>query len=470
MKSVHLMGIGGTGMVALAGLFQERGWAVRGSDAKVYPPASTELARMGIDVREGYRAENLEPKPDLVVVGNVITRKNPEAEALLKSGLSYTSMAQALAAHFLAQRRSIVVAGTHGKTTTTSLVAWILECAGQSPGLFVGGVPLDFSRGYRLGSGEPFVVEGDEYDTAFFEKTPKFLHYRPHDCILTSVEFDHADIYRDLAHVVGEFEKLVALIPSDGLLVANGDSETIRKLLACRKGLVQTYGRAPSSEWRAVNATVTAEGSRFVVEKEGRREAEISWQLLGQYNVDNGVAAFALARHLGVEARVVAQAMANFRGVRRRQEFLGEARGAKFYDDYAHHPTAIEATLSAFEPLAKASGGKLWAVFEPRSNTVRRRVFQDMLPESFSKADRVILAPVYRKADSLTDAELLSPQEVAIAIRKKARDARAPVTMAAVSEILVAEVARGDVVVFMSNGDFGGLPRGVVRSISESRG
>ncbi len=459
MKSVHLMGIGGTGMVSLAGLFTELGWKVRGSDANVYPPASTELARLGVEVREGYRPENLEPRPDLVVVGNVITRKNPEAETLLSSGIKYTSMAQALADYFFVDRRSVVVAGTHGKTTTTSLLAWILDQAGQSPGLFVGGIPLNFGQGYRLGSGKPFVVEGDEYDTAFFEKTPKFLHYKPCDCIVTSIEFDHADIYRDLAHVVEQFEKLMAILPEKGILVANGDSEIVRKVVEKRKGGdTRFYGFGEENAWRPSRISVMAKGTRFDVECRGKKVCTVDSLMLGNHNIANTVAAIALIDGLGVSPEVAAKGVTTFKGVKRRQEFVGEARGIRIYDDFAHHPTAIAETLAAFSPMAKAAGGKLWAVFEPRSNTVRRRVFQDLLPESFSLAQEVLLSPVYKKADSLTDRELLSPDEVAQSITNRGRKARATKSNEEIVEILKNEARSGDTVLFMSNGSFGGIP------------
>ncbi|HLG20392.1 MAG TPA: Mur ligase family protein, partial [Bdellovibrionota bacterium] len=364
-KTVHLMGIGGTGMVSLAGMFQETGWNVRGSDSKIYPPTSTELERLKIPVAEGYKPENLQPPPDLVIVGNVVSRGNPEVEALLKTSIPYTSMAQALAKYFLEGRRSVVVAGTHGKTTTTSLLAWILLKGGRDPGLFVGGMPKNFGQGYRIGSGEPFVVEGDEYDTAFFEKSPKFLHYTPQDVIITSIEFDHADIYRDLDHVIEQFEKLVALLPKEGTLLAWGGSDTVKKICSKRKdGEPQYYGCDSCHDWRALDTRVTSTGTAFDVEYQGKILTHIESPLLGKHNVLNAVAAIGMATKLGVNPEDSLKAVSTFEGIRRRQEFLGEARGVRVYDDFAHHPTAVAETLAAFRPMADARKGRLWAIYE----------------------------------------------------------------------------------------------------------
>ncbi|MFH1018140.1 MAG: UDP-N-acetylmuramate--L-alanine ligase [Pseudomonadota bacterium] len=460
MKNVHLMGIGGTGMVALAGLFVQKGWGVRGSDKDVYPPASDELARLKVEVRSGFRPENLEPRPDLVVVGNVISRDNVEAQALLQNGIPYVSMAAALRDYFLAGRRSIVVAGTHGKSTSTALLAWMLEHAGKSPGFFVGGFPLNFGSGCRLGEGKPFVIEGDEYDTAFFEKTPKFLHYRPEDVIITSIEFDHADIYRDLAHVIEQFEKLLSILPPDASIVACGDDPTVREVVKkARKGRVVLYGLAEGNEMRGVALKPTRRGMAFGLEKNGRKTTSVDSPLLGAHNVRNALGCLAMAEIQGVPLKDAAAGLSAFRGLRRRQEFLGEFGGVRIYDDFAHHPTAIANTLAGFEPVAKNCGGRLWAVFEPRSNTSRRRVFQKSLPESFRLADEVILAPVYKKPDALQDSELLEPAEVAAAIARSGRKARAASTYEEIVQAVASEAKKGDVVVFMSNGAFGGVPR-----------
>jgi UDP-N-acetylmuramate: L-alanyl-gamma-D-glutamyl-meso-diaminopimelate ligase len=469
MKTVHLMGIGGTGMVALAGLFVAKGWRVRGSDKDVYPPASDELARLKVEVRNGFRAENLEPRPDLVVVGNVISRDNAEAQALLKGGTPYVSMAAALRDYFLVGRRSIVVAGTHGKSTSTSLLAWILEHAGRHPGFFVGGFPLNFGSGCRLGTGKPFVIEGDEYDTAFFEKTPKFLHYRPEDVILTSVEFDHADIYRDLAHVIEQFERLVSILPSDAHLLACGDYGTVRGVAKKARGFdVAYYGLSDGCDFRAVNDRPTGRGMAFDVLWKGKNAISVDSPLLGPHNIVNALGCLAMAHVQGVSFEEGAEGIRTFKGIRRRQEFLGEFGGVRLYDDFAHHPTAIAATLKAFEPIARVAGGRLWAVFEPRSNTSRRRVFQKSLPESFGAADESILAPVFKKPDALKDRELLDPEEVVAEIAAAGGRARAASSYDEIVRIVASEAKPGDVVVFMSNGVFGGIPRKTGAALAQS--
>ncbi len=467
MKSVHLMGIGGTGMVALAGLFVQKGWRVRGSDKDVYPPASDELARLKVEVRSGFRPENLEPHPDLVVVGNVISRDNAEAQALLSSGMPYVSMAAALRDYFLVGRRSVVVTGTHGKSTSTSLLAWILEHAGKSPGFFVGGFPLNFGSGCRLGSGTPFVIEGDEYDTAFFEKTPKFLHYRPQDVMITSVEFDHADIYRDLPHVIEQFERLISILPADAHVVACGDHATVRDIVKkARPGQVVLYGLSEGNAVRGVSLKPTSRGMAFVLEKDGRKVVDVDSPLLGSHNVVNALGCLAMAEIQGVLLKDAAEGVKSFRGIRRRQEFLGESRGVRIYDDFAHHPTAIGETLRALRPIVQAAGGRLWAVFEPRSNTSRRRVFQKSLPESFHPADETILAPVFKKPDALQDRELLEPKEVVAAICEAGRKARAASNYDEIVRIIASEAKSGDVVVFMSNGVFGGIPRKTLEALT----
>ncbi len=468
MKVVHLMGIGGSGMASLAGMFVEKGWIVRGSDEKVYPPASTELARLKVEIFKGYKSENLYLNPDLVIVGNVVSRGNPEVEALLTSKIPYTSMAQALADYFIKGSTSIVITGTHGKTTTTSLLAWILEQSEPSPGLFVGGIPLNFEKGYQIGSGKFFVTEGDEYDTAFFEKTPKFIHYLPHHAILTSIEFDHADIYKDLDHVRTQFDRFVRLLPKEGALIACGDSDLVRKVCSeTSTGRVEYYGKKPENEWRVKNIHDTQKGKSFELMFHGKRLAIVNSPLLGDHNVLNVAACLAIAKNLGLGMDKAVQSVETFLGVKRRQEFLGEGHGVALYDDFAHHPTAISETLSAFTPLTKERKGRLWAVFEPRSNTIRRRIFQETLPLSFILADEVIIAPVYRKKDQLSEQEILAPNDVALQIREKGKNARAPQELEEIVQILLNETRSGDVVVFMSNGNFEGIPLRVKNELSK---
>lgn len=466
MKTVHLMGIGGSAMACLAGMFKDIGWNVQGTDGKIYPPASTMLEKLGIKTFEGYDAKNLHPNPDLVVVGNVISRPNPEAQELLKLNLPYMHMAQALEKYFLQGHRRAVITGTHGKTTTTSLMTWILESCGRKPGFFVGGMPVNFGQGFRVGTGKEFVIEGDEYDTAFWEKTPKFLHYGAQHVVMTSVEFDHADIYRDLDHVIEQFEKLVSIIPSDGSLSACGESELVKKI-ASKYAKVKFYGFSSDHDFNAQNIQTTANGVSFDLYKKSEFVRTIQSPMLGRHNVLNTLACISMSEALGLNLDEVIKGIASYRGVKKRQEKIGEIGGVVVYEDFAHHPTAIAETIDAFVPMVKARRGKLWALFEPRSNTVRRKVFQDVLPLSFMKADEIVMANVFKKADSLSNDQMLDPQDVVNHLKDKGKSARYLETQDIVPT-LVQLVKKGDVVLFMSNGDFQNNPRKLVAALEES--
>jgi UDP-N-acetylmuramate: L-alanyl-gamma-D-glutamyl-meso-diaminopimelate ligase len=464
-KTVHLMGVGGSAMACLAGMFKEIGWNVQGTDGKIYPPASTMLEKLGIKVFEGYDAKNLHPHPDLVVVGNVISRPNPEAQELLKLNLSYVSMPQALEKYFLQGHRRVVVTGTHGKTTTTSLITWILDVAGHKPGFFVGGMPLNFGQGFRVGTKSEFVLEGDEYDTAFWEKTPKFLHYGAQHVIMTSVEFDHADIYRDLDHVIEQFEKLVAIIPLTGSLTACGESDLVRKI-AQKYPNVKFYGFSKSCDFNAQNIRSTPQGMAFDLFKKEDFVQVIDTPMLGKHNVLNVLSCISMAENLNVSLEKTIEAIKTFRGVKKRQEKIGEINGVAVYEDFAHHPTAIAETIDAFVPMAKARNGKLWALFEPRSNTVRRKIFQDVLPKSFMQADEVIMANVFKKQDSLSKDESLDPQDVVNQLISEGKSARYLETQDIVPTIAPL-VKSGDVVLFMSNGDFQNNPRKLIEALQK---
>jgi UDP-N-acetylmuramate: L-alanyl-gamma-D-glutamyl-meso-diaminopimelate ligase len=465
VKTVHLMGIGGSAMACLAGMFKDIGWNVQGTDGKIYPPASTTLERLGIKVFEGYDAKNLHPHPDLVVVGNVISRPNPEAQELLKLNLPYVSMPQALDKYFLQGHRRLVMSGTHGKTTTTSLMTCILETCGRKPGFFVGGIPLNFGQGYRIGSGKEFVLEGDEYDTAFWEKTPKFLHYGAQHVVMTSVEFDHADIYRDLDHVIEQFVKLVSIIPADGSLSACGESELVKEIAGKYKG-VKFYGFSKEHDFNAQNILSTANGVSFDLYRKTEKICSVQSPLIGRHNVLNTLACITMSQAIGLDLDKVIDGVMAYRGVKKRQEKIGEVDGVVVYEDFAHHPTAIAETIDAFEPMVKARGGKLWALFEPRSNTVRRKVFQDVLPQSFMKADEIVMANVFKKADSLSKDESLDPLDVVNHLKDQGKSARYLETQDIVPT-LVPLVKKGDVVLFMSNGDFQNNPRKLVAALEE---
>lgn len=457
MKTVHLMGVGGSAMACLAGMFKDIGWAVQGSDQKIYPPASTLLEKKGIRTFEGYSEKNLSSHPDLVVVGNVISRPNPEAQELLKLGIPYVSMPQALEKYFLGGHRRVVITGTHGKTTTTSLMTWILDVAGRKPGFFVGGMPLNFGQGYRIGSGNEFVLEGDEYDTAFFEKTPKFLHYGAQHVIMTSVEFDHADIYRDLDHVIEQFDKLVSIIPTDGSLTACGESDLVKKISG-KFPKAKYYGFSKSHDFNAQNIRSTKQGMAFDLYKKSEKIQTIESPLLGSHNVLNTLACLSMADSLGISFEKAVEAVGTFKGVKKRQEKIDEVNGVAIYEDFAHHPTAIAETIGAFVPMAKERSGKLWALFEPRSNTIRRKIFQDVLPKSFMQADEIVMANVFKKQDTLSKEDSLDPLDVVNHLKSEGKSARYLETQDIVPT-LKGLVKSGDVVLFMSNGDFQNNPR-----------
>jgi UDP-N-acetylmuramate: L-alanyl-gamma-D-glutamyl-meso-diaminopimelate ligase len=454
-RRIHLIAICGVGMSALAGMLKQRGFAVSGSDENVYPPMSTVLARLGIAIRQGFCAANLADRPDLVVVGNKVARTNPEVETLLASGLPYVSFPQALAELFLAGRHPLVVAGTHGKTTSTALLAWVLEQAGRDPSLMVGGEALDFHGNYKLGGGPDFVVEGDEYDTAFFDKGPKFLHYRPHALLLTAVEFDHADIYRDLTHVKDAFRQLVAILPAAAPLVVSADFPHALDVTAgC--GTRISFGMSNTAQWRATNLRDTGNATAFEIVHNGAVECTATIPQPGPINARNALGVFALARSLGLTDREILPALASFRGVARRQEVVGTFGGITIIDDFAHHPTAVAGAIAAMRLRYRQR--RLWAVFEPRSNTSRRKVFQQEYIRAFAGADEVLLAGVFQKqTDALAESQVFSPRQLVSDLRIQQISARAPDSADAIAAILLEEAQPGDVILLMSNGSFGGL-------------
>jgi UDP-N-acetylmuramate: L-alanyl-gamma-D-glutamyl-meso-diaminopimelate ligase len=452
-EHVHLIGIGGTGMAALAGLLHESGCRVTGSDTELYPPTSTLLESMGLGIHTGYDARNLRPAPDLVVVGNAVRRGNPEAEEVLDRRLRHASMPQVLEERFLAGRHSIVVAGTHGKTTTTAMLSWVLHRAGHDPSFLVGGLPANFDRPYRLGRGAAFVIEGDEYDTAFFDKGPKFMHYRPDTALVGTVEFDHADIYRDLDQVKAAFRWLVNIVPRRGLVVRHEDCDTTREVTGAALSRVEGYG-LESGRWRAARISDAPEGTRFAVLRDGDLFAEPSLATFGEFNVRNALAVVAAAVEQGLSAEEIAAGLASFRGVRRRLEMRGEADGVAVLDDFAHHPTAIASTLRAVR--SRFPGRKVWAVLEPRSWSLRRNVFQDRLPSSFDAADEVVIAEVFG-ADALPRAERLDPDRLARELSSRGKRARFLPGVDAIVACLAEETRPGDVVAVLSNGAFGGI-------------
>jgi UDP-N-acetylmuramate: L-alanyl-gamma-D-glutamyl-meso-diaminopimelate ligase len=469
-RHVHFIAIAGTGMGSLAGLLRARGAEVTGSDEHVYPPMSTALKEWGIPVNEGFRAEHvLARPPDLVVIGNAVRPDNPEARAAIDEGLPYLSFPDALYQLAMRGRHPVVVCGTHGKTTTTSLVASLLLRSGRDPSLLVGGYALDFDGSFREGSGEHFVVEGDEYDTAFFDKTPKFLHYGARTGVITSVEFDHADIYRDLEAVKRAFRSFVERLPRDGLLVAAVDQPGVRDVVAGAPCRIVGYALEPDAraEWRAAGAVAERDGTRFEVLRRGRRAATARMPLFGRFNVANALAALATVEALGVPLETAVGALASFAGVKRRQELRGERRGVAVIDDFAHHPTAV---LGSIESLrARYPDRRLIAVFEPRTNTSRRAVFQQDYARSFDGADRVVVsevpeAPIYSATGEVS--QRFSSARLAADLRARGIDALALDGPDAIVEHLARECAAGDVVLVMSNGAFGNVWQRLLDALS----
>ncbi len=460
-RRVYFVAIAGTGMGSLAGLLRARGLEVSGSDANLYPPMSTALEKWGIPVHRGFRAEHvIDARPDLVVIGNAVRAENPEALAVMEEGMPYLSFPDALYKLAIEGKHSVVVSGTHGKTTTTTLVAKLLHAAGRDPSLLVGGVSLDFDGSFRNGRGQHFVVEGDEYDTAFFDKTPKFLHYGARTCVLTSVEFDHADIYRDLDHVKQAFRMLVERLPVDGTLVAAVNHAGVRDVIRGAPCRVVGYGADGEGdpEWRAEGLRVQAGGTHFEIRRAGRAVADVELPLFGRFNVENALAAVATATALGVPVERAATALADFRGVKRRQEVRGEVRGVTVVDDFAHHPTAVAGSIASLR--ARFPGRRLVAVFEPRTNTSRRAVFQAAYAQAFDGADRVVVAvvpdtPIYSATGEV--AERFSSPRLAEDIGARGIPSVAIDGVDAIVDHLARESRPGDVVLVMSNGDFGNL-------------
>jgi UDP-N-acetylmuramate: L-alanyl-gamma-D-glutamyl-meso-diaminopimelate ligase len=455
IRSIYLLGIGGAAMAPVAGMLKESGYEVRGSDTGVYPPASTLLSALGVLWCEGFRAENLRPAPDLVVVGNVIARGNPELEEILERKIPYASMAALLEEFFLPGHHNIVVVGTHGKTTTTAMLAWIFHSAARRPDFLVGGVLPNFDgRSYGLGGGAEFIIEGDEYETAFFDRGPKFMHYHPDELVLTSCEFDHGDIYADLPAIELQFQRLVNLVPRNGKIVAWGESDAVRRCVAKAFCPLETYSVSGETDWTARGVEWKDERTHFTAVFRGREVVRMSMSLAGAHNVANALAATAIADGRGIAGADIERAMATFEGVRRRMEVKGEAGGVLVVEDFAHHPTAIRATIEAAR--TRWPGRKLWAAVEPRSNTMRRNIFKAELPNALSEADAVVLGPVNR-AQLLADDERLDPQSVAEAVRKRSKAAWALESTQEIVELLSREMKAGDVVLVMSNGSFDGL-------------
>src|ERR1700683_1868428 len=459
-KHIHLIGLSGPAMASLAGMLQRRGFRVTGSDTAAYPPMSDFLASLDIPVAS-FASQNLQPQPDLVVVGNAISRGNVELEYVLDQRIPFCSLPQLLHDEFLRGKEVLVVAGTHGKTTTTSILSWIFHSAGLQPAFLIGGIAENFGSSFQLGQGKHFILEGDEYDTAFFDKGPKFLHYFPDSIILTSVEFDHADIYKDLDAVETAFKRLVNLIPRRGRIIAfdgmaadAAESASLERCLSKSFCPVGRYGGGPRGGWQIKNLKFEAGRTSWSVQRDGNLWADLEFPLAGEYNVWNATAAAAMAAAYGISKEEIAAALKTFKSVKRRLEVKAQVNGITIIDDFAHHPTAIAGTLKALR--ARYPGARLWAILEPRSNTLRRRVLQADLARSLAVADEVIVAGVFR-SEAVPENERLELPELAADIQNHGRHARLLEDADEIVDHIAPEMRSGDVVAILSNGGFGGI-------------
>ena len=457
VRSVHFIGICGTAMASVAAAMQEKGVRVTGSDQNVYPPMSTFLAERRIEVATGYSEQNLAHKPDLVVIGNAISRGNPEAEYVLDHKLAYTSLPELLKHFFIQGKRSLVIAGTHGKTTTASLLAWVFEHNGLNPSYLIGGIPNNLGQGARFTESEWFVVEGDEYDTAFFDKRSKFVHYLPEVGLINNLEFDHADIFADLRAVQTSFSHFIRLIPRNGLLLANGDDQNLAPLLNVTHCSVKRFGLGETNAIEAFNIRYGPTATEFEIPS-----FKFHLNLVGEINVRNALAVVACAKHCGLKNQQIQSAFDTFKGVKRRMEVRGIAGGVTVIDDFGHHPTAIRETLRALR--VKYPNQELWALFEPRSNTTRRNVFQRELVESFAEADVVVVAQVAR-LELLTPEERLDPEQLISDLKAGGKQALYLPDVETIVKQVASKVQGGEVVVVFSNGGFGGIHSKLLQSI-----
>ena len=458
-KHLHILGVCGTAMAGIADLAKNLGWRVTGSDAGVYPPMSDYLAALGVEIAP-FAADNLDPAPDLCVIGNAMSRGNVEVEAILDRGLSYCSGPEFIGQHVLAGRHAIVVAGTHGKTTTSALMAHLLETAGKSPGFLIGGVPENFGGGARLGGGGLFVLEGDEYDTAFFDKRSKFLHYRARTLILNNLEYDHADIFPDLEAIKRQFSHLLRTVPQAGSIIANADDEHVADVLGrgCWTPVISfaaTDGAEAEWQWQAISP----DGSHFRLFHHGELALDLSWGMIGIHNVANACAVAAAATSLGIAREAIGRGLESFAGVRRRMTLVGEAGGIRIYDDFAHHPTAIRGIVAAAKASMRGEG-RLWVLVEPRSNTMRMRIHQERLPACFEAADFVVFAPP--SARNLAADEVLDVGEVCRRIGEHA-------SLLPDAQAIIGHVCQGaqpgDQVLILSNGGFDNIHRRLLAAL-----
>jgi UDP-N-acetylmuramate: L-alanyl-gamma-D-glutamyl-meso-diaminopimelate ligase len=455
----HLIGICGTAMASLAGMLQTRGHRVTGSDQNVYPPMSTQLEALGIEIMQGYKTENSEVPRDCTIVGNTIMRGNPELEELLNRKLLYRSQAETVRDEFIRGRRSLVVAGTHGKTTTTSIAAWICEVGGLDPGFLVGGVVQNFGQSFRVTNGDYFVIEGDEYDTAYFDKKPKFMSYLPEIAIVNNIEFDHADIYKDIDAIKWQFSRLMNLVPGNGRLICGIDSPVVGEVLEQMKGklhtTVETFGLSADAKWQARDLEFAGSGTRFKIFCNGEQWGEFSTNMIGEFNVRNCLAVIIAADAWGISQAKMQEAFDTFQSVKRRMEVRGVERGVTIIDDFAHHPTAVDETLKALRQ--RYADNRLIAIFEPRSRSSRLSIFEEKYKAAFAYADLVIIAGVFNPEDAKNYGDVLDVPKLVADITASGTSAITLADADAIVDHLAPKMRDSDVVAVMSNGGFGGI-------------
>ncbi|MZH05037.1 MAG: UDP-N-acetylmuramate:L-alanyl-gamma-D-glutamyl-meso-diaminopimelate ligase [Nitrospinae bacterium] len=462
IKNIYLIAICGTGMAALAGLLKKSGYEVTGSDANIYPPMSTLLKDAGIEIFPGYKKENISKNIDLVIVGNAVSKTNEEVQAVLEAGIPYTSFPSALSRFFLEGRKSLVVTGTHGKTTTTSLLSWVLESAQRKPGFMVGGWLKNFDTNHQVPQGEYFVTEGDEYDSAFFDKGPKFLHYRPDASILTSIEFDHADIFSDLDQIKKVFRDYVGLIKPEGVILVKSDDLNIREVIESASCKVETYGFQEGADWQITSYRFESGFGHFSLSHKNQHRGDFQLAMMGRHNVENAAAVAGLCFSLGLTKDEIYKGFQTFKGIKRRQEIAGEKKGIVVIDDFAHHPTAIDLTIDAVKKAYPNQ--RVWAVFEPRSATSRRKVFEEAFPKSFLKADRVVFAGLFAP-EKIKEEERLNVEGVTASIRESGGIADYIPQVNDIVDFIIKNSTSGDVILIMSSGGFGGIHQKILEGL-----
>ena len=462
IKNIYLIAICGTGMAALAGLLKKSGYYVTGSDANIYPPMSTLLKDEGIEIFPGYKRENISKNIDLVIVGNAVSKNNVEVQAVLEADIPYESFPSALSKFFLEGRNSLVVTGTHGKTTTTSLLSWVLESAQRAPGFMVGGWLKNFDTNHQVPKGEYFVIEGDEYDSAFFDKGPKFFHYRPNASILTGIEFDHADIFSDLVQVKNVFRDYVGLIKHDGVILVKSGDANVREIIESASCKVETYGFEEVADWQIINYRFENGLGHFSLSFKKQHRANFQLAMMGRHNVENAAAVAGICFNLGLTADEIYKGFETFQGVKRRQEIVGEKKGVIVIDDFAHHPTAINLTIDAVKKAYP--NRRVWAVFEPRSATSRRKVFEEAFPKSFLKADQVVLAGLFAP-EKLKLEERLNVEAVTASIQALGGIADYIPQVNDIVDFIIKNSVSGDVILVMSSGSFGGIHQKILEGL-----